>query len=148
MKRKLTAAQQAQSQERKANKAQLFKDIQAMNDQQKESFLKHFAAVVTTEGHQLSPFNSIACIIQGEDCDIIPTIVGGFNQWKKEGRQVKKGSKGLAIYIPCSKKETSETGEEKESRYFTSGYVFDISQTEPATTQTTTAENSVINSLN
>lgn len=66
------------------------------------------------------------------------TKVAGFRQWEaKFHRRVKKGAKGLQIFVPIFSKSTSkddETGEEitKENAVrFKPGYVFDISDTEP-----------------
>ena len=66
------------------------------------------------------------------------TKVAGFRQWEaKFYRRVKKGAKGLQIFVPIFTKSTSkddETGEEitKENAVrFKPGYVFDISDTEP-----------------
>ena len=60
------------------------------------------------------------------------SIVGGFQQWKKAGRIVKKGEKALAIFCPASQK--AKEGETTDSpTFFFTGNVFDISQTEPLT---------------
>jgi len=65
------------------------------------------------------------------------TKVAGFRQWEaKFHRRVKKGAKGLQIFVPIFTKSSSvndETGEEitKENAVrFKPGYVFDISDTE------------------
>ena len=60
------------------------------------------------------------------------TQVAGFNTWKAQGRNVKKGEKGLFILAPLAFKSTDkETGEEtfgvKGFRYVA---VFDVAQTE------------------
>jgi antirestriction protein ArdC len=60
------------------------------------------------------------------------TQVAGFKAWKKLGRNVLKGEKGIAILAPMTRKATDEnTGEE---RRWISGfrvvYVFDIAQTD------------------
>lgn len=62
--------------------------------------------------------------------------VASFKAWKKVGRSVKKGEKGIAIFVPMIKKELVEIdSEEVQNRKFCGfriGYVFDISQTEGA----------------
>lgn len=60
------------------------------------------------------------------------SIVMGYNAWRDNGRQVKKGEKGLRILAPCFRKvENKETGEdEKKLVYFRAVSVFDVSQTE------------------
>ncbi len=63
--------------------------------------------------------------------------VAGYETWKKVGRQVKKGEKGIPIFAPVglgkAKERNEETGEEKVVRTwlrFKIVYVFDVSQTE------------------
>lgn len=64
--------------------------------------------------------------------------VAGFQTWKKLGRWVKKGEKGIAIMAPMmppkAKKEEDEEEEEKKVAlapvFFKVVHVFDISQTE------------------
>ena len=61
----------------------------------------------------------------------------GFRQWKQHGRRVRKGERGLLIYVPRFRKlnqeEAAEAGLEPGTRAhagFIIGYVFDIAQTE------------------
>lgn len=55
------------------------------------------------------------------------TMVAGYTAWRKMGRYVKKGEKGIPIYAPIITKD-----EEDNSRLvaFKVVYVFDVSQTE------------------
>lgn len=59
--------------------------------------------------------------------------VAGFNAWKKLGRYVKKGEKGLRIFAPIVRKTKSEDEDSQEEKHV-AGYrlvsVFDVSQTE------------------
>lgn len=62
--------------------------------------------------------------------------VMGFAQWKKHGRYVRKGEKGLAIFVPILRKPTDEEVAEKgldpDERVLVSfriAYVWDITQT-------------------
>lgn len=59
------------------------------------------------------------------------TVVAGFNDWKKVGRSVRKGEKGIAIYAPLMKKD--EVNLEKDTFGFRVVYVFDITQTDELT---------------
>ena len=57
--------------------------------------------------------------------------VAGFHTWKKLGRTVKKGEKGMMIYAPrVASKIDAATGDEQTHVYFGIEHVFDISQTE------------------
>lgn len=61
------------------------------------------------------------------------TRVAGFKTWEKLGRRVKKGERGIMIFCPRVKRlgvERAGTTEEETQIYFSTGYVFDISQTE------------------
>ena len=64
------------------------------------------------------------------------TLVAGFHGWKKQGRSVRRGEKGIAILVPMTVKikEVADTGEEWETGemrvVFKTGYVFDLTQTE------------------
>ncbi len=55
----------------------------------------------------------------------------GFHDWRKAGRKVRKGAKGLAILVPMSKKK--DDGE--DALWFSWRYVFDITDTEEAKEQ-------------
>jgi hypothetical protein len=58
--------------------------------------------------------------------------VAGFQAWKKLGRYVVAGSKGIAIFAPMTFKEkgAAEDGEQESTRvWFRVVYVFDVSQT-------------------
>lgn len=109
------------------------KKVSAMTEQEKEAFLLENQLVTSVTGNTLSLVNT-CLIIDQTNGEYVPTIVGGFKQWKANGRIVKKGEKSLAIWVPCKRKDTDEkSGEVNESTYFTFGNVFDISQTQEIT---------------
>jgi len=63
------------------------------------------------------------------------THVAGFNAWRKSGRFVKKGEKGIMILAPVVRRKTenaevTETEEASTGVGFRAAYVFDISQTD------------------
>jgi len=63
------------------------------------------------------------------------THVAGFHTWKKLGRYVKKGEKGIAIIAPLVyKKKNNEEKSDDDIRdiFFKVVYVFDIAQTDGA----------------
>jgi hypothetical protein len=82
--------------------------------------------IVTIDGHVLSVFNQCFLYFQSRNNEQPPTIVGGFRQWLKVGRSVKKGEHGMIIWVPSSKK--GEDGVIEDVLFFTAT-VFDISQT-------------------
>jgi antirestriction protein ArdC len=80
--------------------------------------------------HRYSWFNSILIYFQRPNA----THVAGFAAWKKLGRSVKKGERGISILIPIiykSKRGRPKAKEDEETVHgYTTGYVFDVSQTE------------------
>jgi len=75
--------------------------------------------------------NCMLIALQDPDC----TMVQGFRAWKKLGRNVKKGGKGIGIIAPLvyrRKDDASASDEANQStiRGFKVVHVFDVSQTE------------------
>lgn len=115
-----------------AAKREAFKALAAslseMTAEHRHEIVASHGGIRTIEGHTMSPFNSCLVIRQNNEA----TIVGGYQQWQRAGRQVKTGQSGLMIWVPASfkvKDESGETGEKKTG--FVIGHVFDITQTEP-----------------
>lgn len=83
--------------------------------------------IATVEGRTLSLHNTLLVYIQ---CNgVIPTVVGGYQQWKRAGKQVKKGEHGFIIWFPVGAKD-EETGDILSAETFYTATVFDISQVE------------------
>ena len=82
-------------------------------------------------GHQISDYNT--AFLQFQNAEMKFTVVGGFKQWQKFGRCVKKGAKGFWIFIPTMKKVTPQEGsassKEEEFDRFLMARIFDVSQT-------------------
>jgi len=100
--------------------------------------LSQKVVAANVEGHVLSLHNQCLLAVQ---CPHV-TVVGGFRQWKKEGRSVRKGEHRHMIWVPMvyggSRAGNDDTpqpsevdGEDKTAGVrFLMGTVFDISQTE------------------
>lgn len=58
------------------------------------------------------------------------TRVAGFRQWKRLGRWVKSGEKGIKILVPYISKMQDDEDEDSRVVWFGVGHVFDISQTD------------------
>jgi hypothetical protein len=136
-----TPEQKAKAEARRNQFRELTKKVAAMSEAERMQLFERCGAIVTCEGRALSPVNS--CLILSQ-CGTA-SMVGGFWQWKRNGRRVMKGQTGLGLWIPTSGKggEDLPTAEarqvERESgaevktggrRRFIVGTVFDISQTE------------------
>jgi len=109
--------------------------VAAMNPWQREQYAARMPGLVTCEGRVLSMFNH--CLLASQS-EIPLTIVGGFRQWLKTGRCVRKGEHGLMIWFPRQPRKGTtaapepEPGEQTDTRTtFMIGYVFDVTQTEP-----------------
>ncbi len=80
--------------------------------------------------HRYSWHNSLLILSQRPDVQ----RVAGFQAWKKLGRHVRKGERGIAIFAPCPWKrtDTDDDGKdiERQGVYFKVVHVFDVSQTD------------------
>lgn len=127
----LTAEQAAARDARREKFRALVKSVAAMSDEQRNALVMQAGAVVTCEGKALSMTNTMLLFLQ------LPgvSVVGGFRQWLKAGRCVRKGQHGGSIWIPLMAKgadaEPEASGESTDRRFGTAT-VFDISQTDEA----------------
>lgn len=130
--RQATDEQRAKAAERRARMRALADRIGKMDESEREAMAAR-AGLRTIEGRSLSPFNQCMVIMQ----DSGATVLGGFQQWRKAGRQVRKGGHGVAIWVPIGRGggeqsgESQPDGEKSERPGFMLGTIFDISQTEP-----------------
>ena len=108
---------------KKAKTKELQAWLKGLSEDQRQEIAAKMGAT-TIEGRVLSPVNQ--CLIYTQYPNA--TILGGYQQWQRTGKQVKKGSQGIGIWIPTRKK-AEEDGEEEKTRFFMVS-MFDISQTE------------------
>jgi hypothetical protein len=104
-----------------------------MSDEQRAAMAAQMSAVVTVEGRALSLHNSCLVACQKPDA----TVLGGFGQWIKAGRCVRKGEHGLMIWAPTMRRTNEPSPDaEQESTTRRAGFimvtVFDVSQTDPS----------------
>jgi len=118
---------------RKALMRNLIKQVSQMSETERQAIVARMP-VVNTEGRVLSINN--VCLIYQQILNLPRavgdiTIVGGFKQWLKQGRCVRKGEHGFTIWFPVKPKSENDDendGDENISK-FLFGTVFDISQT-------------------
>jgi hypothetical protein len=132
MKRTLSAEQKQKSEERRARLRGLAKQISGMGAAERADLAAR-CPVMTIEGRVLSQFNQCMVAMQNPTA----TICGGFRQWIKAGRAVRKGEHGAAIWIPTGKTQDATTPNEPtaedtegQSVRFILGTVFDVTQTD------------------
>lgn len=135
MRKPLTQAQIAARDARRDKMKALWKRVSEMPELERVQ-LANRAGIVTCEGHPLSPINQCLTVFQCSNA----SIVGGFRQWIKNGRCVKKGEHGIGIWVPTGTRKAaaadapevfdpaSETTAGGDVN-FIFGTVFDISQT-------------------
>lgn len=144
MRRHPTAEQKAKAAERRARFTELANQVAALSDDERAALVARVGAVVTCEGRALSVHNS--CLVLAQ----LPTasMVGGFRQWQAHGRSVRKGERGLMIWVPTGRKDAAkpaapdaqpanecQTEGDSKRAGFVMGTVFDITQTEPTATR-------------
>ncbi len=117
-------------QQKKEKINSLRQKLSSMSEDERNSIAKNYG-IVTVEGHPLTAHNQCFLVAQSE---INFTIVGGFQQWKKAGRIVRKGEHGFYIFVPTKQKDdppdsTKIQNDDDDVRFYTA-VVFDISQTE------------------
>lgn len=115
---------------RRAAFRELWKVVAKMPVQERVA-MAHKFGITTCDGRELSLCNQILVAMQSPRA----SFVGGFRQWLKHGRAVRKGEHGAMIWVPIGRKsEESSTeasnDEAGEKPGFIIGTVFDISQTD------------------
>jgi len=108
----------------------IYQSVKDLTPEQKD-FLSKNLIVKNPEGHFLSCHNCIMLERQAAmyNPNISFSVVGGFQQWQKHNRKIKKGESGFFIAIPSKKQD--EQSENNDEVFFFFKAVFDISQTEP-----------------
>lgn len=131
-----TAAQRARAEEKRERMRQWARELGGLDEAGREALAERLGRVVTIEGHPLSVRNTIVCHYQRDGV----SVVGGYQQWKQAGRQVRKGEQGIGIWTPGAERADEGGGEDADGvidekrrgpRYLVVT-VFDISQTDAA----------------
>lgn len=137
----------------------LWQQIADMPQEKRDELVNKIGAVVSCTGRPLSGANTMLLFLQNPRV----SVIGGFRQWQDAGRAVRKGEKGLSIWVPKTYEGTTEPApsgvlclpapgagsfpeagatastDGNRSRFIL-GTVFDISQTDPIEGTTAPAE--------
>ena len=144
MRKVLTPEQQAARAERQAKFRALWKQVADMGDTERAMMAAKYG-FRTVEGKELSLCNQMLIALQLPQA----SVLGGFRQWIKQGRAVRKGEHGAMIWCPTGARNAdgspespangNETpqGEAADLRFII-GTVFDVSQTQELETSATT----------
>lgn len=124
-----TQSQKDAAEQRRAKFRQLAKQLSAMPEADRQAIARKLPGIATVEGRALSTINTLLIAAQ---CPTA-TLVGGFKQWKKAGRSVRKGEHGLSLWCPFRAKDGEAVADQDEGGKvrFGMGIVFDVSQTQP-----------------
>lgn len=111
--------------DKRARQAELRQRLAKLTDADKQA-LANRGMIATVEGRTLSLHNTLLLYLQSPR--VQPTVVGGYRQWQRAGKQVKRGEHGSTIWFPAGEK--TEDGDIISADTFYTATVFDISQVE------------------
>jgi len=120
------------TQEKRTQLKELRQKLANLSAEQRDQLASH-GLVATVEGRTLSLQNTMLLYMQtpdvfgGNGCRL-PTVIGGFRQWLKAGKHVRKGEHGKTIFIPIGEKD--KDGDITGVSTFYTATVFDITQVE------------------
>jgi hypothetical protein len=120
-----TPEQQARAAERREKFKKIAKQISALTPEQRQAMAAR-CWPTTVEGPPLSVTNACLVGLQMPGA----TLVGGFRQWIKAGRAVRKGEHGISIWIPGGAPKSDDLEAGDTDIRFLMGTVFDVSQTQ------------------
>ncbi len=107
------AYSQEEKKARRERMGVLIKQVGELSPEEREEIARRMP-IVTCEGHPISPYNACFLSMQTE---LNLTIIGGFKQWQRSGRQVSPGQKAAGyIYVPMKKKKDSILARPKRQR--------------------------------
>jgi hypothetical protein len=107
---------------RKQRLQEIREKLANLSDKERNTLIKR-GLVATVEGRTLSLQNTLMVYLQA---DKIPTVVGGYRQWQRAGKQVKKGEHGMVIWFPVGEKDADD--DIRDATHFFTAIVFDVSQ--------------------
>jgi antirestriction protein ArdC len=117
----------------KAMRARIDESVEALAkavDDVRESSTFQAYLDVQARFHHYSWHNSMLIMMQAPSA----SRVAGFQTWKKLGRFVRKGERGIMIFAPCPfhREAKTESGESEsvDGIFFKAVHVFDVAQTE------------------
>ena len=131
-----TKQQQAKSQERKERLEAIRKCLLALSPGERDQMITQHGLVQSIDGHFMSAKNT--CLLYLQANGTMPTIVGGYQQWLRAGRQVSKGAHGFTIWFPIGNHiKLDDDDIVTEATHFGTATVFDVTQTEVKATEGT-----------
>ncbi len=118
--------------EKKTRIKELMNKLSQFSEEQRQALVDRLG-ILNPEGHMLTGRNQALLYFQASGNPL--SVVGGFQQWKKYGRVVRKGERGYLIAVPANNKKNDENADSEDPTFFLWKAVFDISQTEELTAE-------------
>ena len=118
--------------EKKTRIKEVMSKISQLSDEQKQKLVEKLG-ITNPEGHILTGRNQALLYFQAEGNPL--SVVGGFQQWQKYGRVVRRGEHGYLIAVPANNKKVEDSSDADDPTFFLWKAVFDISQTEEMTAE-------------
>lgn len=85
----------------------LAKKLADMSEAERAEFASRCPVVLTIEGRPISGKNAMLAMLQ---CSAV-TVIGGFQQWIKAGRAVRKGESAIYIFVPSTRGGGADPGD-------------------------------------
>jgi hypothetical protein len=95
MRKPLTPEQTAKRDARRAEFKALWARVSALTEEQRAAECCKYG-FISADGHAYSGTNTLLIALQRPGA----TVLGGFRQWLKHGRAVRKGERGISIWVP------------------------------------------------
>ena len=104
--------------------------VKAMTPDEREALADRLG-IVTCEGHPLSPCNMAMLYYQTAPGEATPTVVAGYRQWTRAGRNVVKGQHARGyIWVPTGRRQDTDGEDDApDSTRFVLVPMFDVTQT-------------------
>lgn len=129
--------------EKKTRIKELMNKLSQFSEEQRQALVDRLG-ILNPEGHMLTGRNQALLYFQAGGNPL--SVVGGFQQWQKYGRVVRKGERGYLIAVPSNVTKSNAVfpinGNEStvvdvadDDIFFLWKAVFDISQTEELTAE-------------
>ena len=87
--------------EKRQKLATLRKKLANLNDTERAN-IEAKGLILTVEGRSLSLQNTILLYLQQPN-GVAPTVVGGYKQWQRAGKQVRKGEHSSMLWLGKSR---------------------------------------------
>ena len=97
--------------EKKTRIKELMNKLSQFSEEQRQALVDRLG-ILNPEGHMLTGRNQALLYFQAGGNPL--SVVGGFLQWQKYGRMVRKGEHGYLIAVPANNKKKDENSDSED----------------------------------